>query len=113
MVPPLISHGNGDVSRATQAFFLSWRELAANAIYIRAESCQRPGHGPGVWRIKSLGQNQGAYSGWKGITVMGRVVKLLIVLLVLAFAGLSGYAYLADLSPRQEEVTVPVTLNAD
>ena len=42
-----------------------------------------------------------------------RIVKLGIVLVVLGFAGLTGYAYLADFSPQQREVTVPVTLNAD
>ena len=32
---------------------------------------------------------------------------------VLGGIGLTGYAYLADLSPQQEQITVPVTLNAD
>lgn len=44
---------------------------------------------------------------------MGRIFKALLVLVVLGFAGLTGYAYLADLSPTQAEVKVPVTLNAD
>ena len=44
---------------------------------------------------------------------MGRIIKLVFLLAVLGFAGLTGYAYLADLSPVQEEVTLPVTLNAD
>ena len=42
-----------------------------------------------------------------------RLVKLLVVLAILGFMGLTGYAYLADLSPEQQQVTVPVTLNAD
>lgn len=42
-----------------------------------------------------------------------RIVKLLIVLAVLGFIGLTGYAYLADLSPAQQQITVPVTLHAD
>lgn len=42
-----------------------------------------------------------------------RIVKLLVVLAVLGFIGLTGYAYLADLSPIQQQVTVPVILNAD
>lgn len=44
---------------------------------------------------------------------MGRIIKALFVLAILAFVGLTGFAYLADLSPDQAEVKVPVTLNAD
>jgi hypothetical protein len=44
---------------------------------------------------------------------MGRLIKAVLVLVVLGFAGLVGYAYLADLSPDSAEVKVPVTLNAD
>ncbi|MEF3047651.1 hypothetical protein [Pseudotabrizicola sp. L79] len=46
-------------------------------------------------------------------TVLGRLFKLVFVLVVLGGIGLTGYAYLADLSPQQEQITVPVTLNAD
>ncbi|WP_152823836.1 hypothetical protein [Fertoebacter nigrum] len=44
---------------------------------------------------------------------MGRIIKAILVLAVVAFAALTGYAYLADLSPDQAEVTKPVVLNAD
>ena len=44
---------------------------------------------------------------------MGRIFKALLVLALLGFIGLTGYAYLGDLSPAQGEVKVPVTLNAD
>lgn len=44
---------------------------------------------------------------------MGRLIKLVLVLAVLGFAGLTGYAYLADMTPAQEEIRQPVTLNAD
>lgn len=44
---------------------------------------------------------------------MGRILKAVVVLLVVGFIGLTGYAYLADLRPAQGEVKVPVTLNAD
>lgn len=44
---------------------------------------------------------------------MGRIIKLLILLVILGFIGLTGYAYLADLTPPQGEVTKPVVLNAD
>jgi len=44
---------------------------------------------------------------------MGRLLKAVLVLGLLGFAGLSGYAYLADFTPVQTEVTKPVTLNAD
>lgn len=44
---------------------------------------------------------------------MGRIVKGLFVIGLAAFAGLTGYAYLGDLAPRQAEITQPVILNAD
>mgnify|MGYP001018669011 CR=1 FL=1 len=44
---------------------------------------------------------------------MGRLIMALVVLALIGFAGLAAYAYLADLSPAQAEVKVPVTLNAD
>lgn len=44
---------------------------------------------------------------------MGRILKVLVVLVILAFVALTGYAYLADLSPRQGTVTVPVTLDVE
>lgn len=42
---------------------------------------------------------------------MIRLLKLLVVLAVIGFAALTGYAYLADFSPQQGEVAVPVTLD--
>jgi hypothetical protein len=48
----------------------------------------------------------------KGIS-MGRIIKALVVLVVVAFIGLTGYAYLGDLTPIQGEVKKPVVLNAD
>ena len=44
---------------------------------------------------------------------MVRLIKLVAVLVILGFAGLTGYAYLMDLSPEQQQITVPVTLNAE
>lgn len=44
---------------------------------------------------------------------MGRIIKALVVLVIFGFIGLTGYAYLADLTPKQSEVTKPVVLNAD
>ena len=44
---------------------------------------------------------------------MGRIVKLLLLLAALAFAGLVGFAYLGDLSPVQQPVTKPVTLDGN
>jgi hypothetical protein len=41
---------------------------------------------------------------------MIRVLKLLLVVAVLGLAGLTGYAYLGDLSPGRSPVEVPVTL---
>ncbi len=44
---------------------------------------------------------------------MGRLLKLVFILLVLGFIGLVGFAYLGDLSPVRNEVKQPVTLNTD
>lgn len=44
---------------------------------------------------------------------MGRIIKALVVLVILGFIGLTGYAYLGDLTPSQGEVKKPVVLNAD
>lgn len=43
---------------------------------------------------------------------MGRILAALVALVILAFLGLTAYAYLADLSPPQAPVKVPVTLDA-
>jgi hypothetical protein len=45
--------------------------------------------------------------------MLWRLIKLVFVLAVLGFIGLVGYAYLGDLSPVQQDVTQPVTLDAD
>ena len=39
------------------------------------------------------------------------VLKLILILLVLGGIGLVGYAYLGDLSPEQNDVVQPVTLD--
>ncbi len=44
---------------------------------------------------------------------MWRLIKAVLVLVVIAFLGLIGYAYLGDLSPDQVEVVKPVILNVD
>lgn len=44
---------------------------------------------------------------------MGRLIKAVFVLAIFGFAGLTGYAYLADLAPQGAEVKVPVTLHVD
>jgi hypothetical protein len=44
---------------------------------------------------------------------MMRLIKALFVLAILGLVGLSGYAYLVDMSPVQTEVRQPVVLNAD
>lgn len=46
-----------------------------------------------------------------GAATMGRILKALVFLAVLALLGLTGYAYLADLTPPQERVTKPVVLD--
>lgn len=44
---------------------------------------------------------------------MGRIIKVLVVLVILGFIGLTVFAYLGDLRPQQSEVKKPVVLNAD
>jgi hypothetical protein len=43
--------------------------------------------------------------------MLWRLVKLVLLLLVVGFIGLTGYAYFGDLSPDQREVTQPVKLD--
>ena len=45
--------------------------------------------------------------------MFGRIFKVLLLLVVLGFIGLTGFAYLGDLTPDQSEVREPVELNAD
>jgi hypothetical protein len=42
---------------------------------------------------------------------MARIFRALIVLLVVAFVAVVGYAYLGDMSPVQTETRQPVTLD--
>ncbi|MDZ7909385.1 MAG: hypothetical protein ACK4NH_04305 [Gemmobacter sp.] len=44
---------------------------------------------------------------------MGRIIKLLFVLAVIGFIGLTAYAYLADLRPDQADVSRPVSLDGN
>lgn len=44
---------------------------------------------------------------------MVTTLKILAVLVVLGGIGLTGYAYLGDLTPDVTDVTAPVTLDAD
>ena len=44
---------------------------------------------------------------------MLRLLKILFVLMVLVGAAVIGFAYLGELSPQQEEVSEPVSLDAD
>lgn len=46
---------------------------------------------------------------------MGRIIKAVLVLAVLGFAGLAGYAYLAEDSfrPATSQITKPVVLNGN
>lgn len=45
--------------------------------------------------------------------MLGRIIKVVFAVAVLAFIGLAGYAYLGNLDPAQSEVKKPVVLNAD
>lgn len=68
-------------------------------------------HGPGM----SLGKENGdapAEPGGNGRQQMVRLLKLVVVLGVLAFVGLVGYAYLGDLTPASQEIRQPVVIDA-
>ncbi len=92
--------------RCAQLSSSEWREVATNAIYIRINIRQL---GNAIKRLARPAQSK--RYGARG--TMGRLIKAVLVLVVLGFAGLVGYAYLADLAPDSAEVKVPVTLNAD
>lgn len=40
-----------------------------------------------------------------------RLLKVILVLMVLLFAGIAGYAYLGDMEPQRSETRVPVELD--
>lgn len=42
---------------------------------------------------------------------MKHLLKLVLVLLVLGFIGLVGFAYFGDMRPVQTEITAPVALD--
>jgi hypothetical protein len=44
---------------------------------------------------------------------MGRIIKAVLVLAVVGFVALTGFAYLGDFAPEQGEVRKPVVLDAD
>jgi hypothetical protein len=44
---------------------------------------------------------------------MSRLLRLLVVIVALAVAALVAYAYLADLDPVREEISVPVEIDVD
>lgn len=44
---------------------------------------------------------------------MVRILKILFVLALLGFAGLTGYAYLGDMTPDRVEKSEPVELNVN
>ncbi len=43
--------------------------------------------------------------------MLGTLLKIIIVVALLAFVGLAGFAYLGDLTPDQTETTVPVVID--
>jgi len=44
---------------------------------------------------------------------MGRILKVVVFLVIVGFVGLTGFAYLGNLSPTRSDVTLPVTLDVD
>ncbi|WP_168733004.1 hypothetical protein [Aliigemmobacter aestuarii] len=45
--------------------------------------------------------------------MIGRLIKALLVLAIIAFLGLVAFAYLGNLTPPQTEVTKPVVLDGN
>ena len=43
---------------------------------------------------------------------MGRLFKAILLLAVIGFAALSGYAYLGDYAPEVQQISRPVVLDA-
>ncbi len=48
-----------------------------------------------------------------GAVCMKYIYRAILILVLLGFVALSGYAYLGDLSPMQTQVNVPVKINVD
>lgn len=44
---------------------------------------------------------------------MGRIIRLLLLLGVVGFLALTGYAYLGVTAPEPQQVTKPVTLDGN
>jgi len=44
---------------------------------------------------------------------MGRILRLVVMLAALGIVGLTGYAYLGDMTPPVAEVAKPVVLDVD
>ncbi|SMX34912.1 hypothetical protein [Actibacterium lipolyticum] len=44
---------------------------------------------------------------------MGRILKGLVILLIIGFIGLVGYAYLGDMRPERQTISEPVTLDVN
>lgn len=44
---------------------------------------------------------------------MARLFKVLVTLILIAFLGVVGYAYLGDMTPEQSDVRQPVELQLD
>lgn len=68
-------------------------------------------------RQKARGENRRMATprqnrGEMGRQQMARLLKLVVVLAILGFGALVGYAYLGDLTPATEEIRQPVTLDA-
>ncbi len=57
-------------------------------------------------------QNVGTRHDERGAR-MGRIIKAIILLGLLGFIGLTGYAYLGDMAPEQAPVNEPVVLDAN
>jgi hypothetical protein len=43
---------------------------------------------------------------------MGRILRAILTLAVLAAIGLAGYAYFGDMKPQPQDQSIPVELNA-
>lgn len=94
---------NGNSAASPSSFLRrasEWRDLLEKTSYICLKGRQRTVN----VRNWALGQ--------RGFAMM-RLLRLLLILAVLVGAAVVGYAYLGDLSPEQNEVSEPVTLDGN
>lgn len=78
-----------------------WRDLAEKTIYNRGKAASS-----GSILPAETADNTGSYEAW-----MVRLLKFVFFLALLVALGVVGFAYLGDLDPQREDISVPVELD--